>query len=69
MPAKKSNPGSKKNPTGKEAHAALKKLAARYPDNAFLQTSIQLFPPDYEAGPDMSNEVLLHEALAEKYGI
>ena len=63
-------PRSKKKKTSAtKAFAALQALAARYPDNVFLQTSIQLFTPDYETGPDMQDDILLNDALADKYGI
>jgi hypothetical protein len=52
-----------------KAYLELKELASRFPDNEFLQTSLQLFPPDYETGPDMQDDILLNEALSEKYGI
>ena len=52
-----------------KAYLELKKLAEKYPDNEFLQSSLKLFPPDYETGPDMQDDILLNEALSEKYGI
>lgn len=61
-------PGRKRKGASK-AYLELKELASRFPDNEFLQTSLQLFPPDYETGPDMQDDILLNEALSDKYGI
>ncbi len=38
-------------------------------DNEFLQVSLQLTPHDYKTGPDMQDDILLHEALSDKYGV
>jgi len=57
------------NDSEAKAYLELKKLAAKYPDNEFLQSSLKLFPPDYETGPDMQDDILLNEALSDKYGI
>ena len=61
-------PGKKRQGASK-AYLELKKLAARYPDNEFLQTSLKLFSPDHETGPDMQDDILLNEGLSDKYGI
>jgi hypothetical protein len=52
-----------------KAFKAIKELAAKYPGNEFLKISLLLTPPTYEFGKELSDELLLNEALSEKYGL
>jgi hypothetical protein len=44
-------------------------MALKYPENEFLKISLDLTPNNYSSGKELNNELLLNEALAEKYGI
>jgi hypothetical protein len=59
---------SGKTSTGK-AYKAIKELAVKYPDDEFLKISLLLTPPTYEFEQESTDELLLNEALTEKYGL
>jgi hypothetical protein len=50
-------------------YKAVKKMASKYPDNEFLKISLDLTPINYTYSTELSNEMLLNDALTEKYGI
>ena len=59
---------SRKETEGK-VYKAVKKMALKYPDNEFLKISLDLTPINYTFESELSNEMLLNDVLAEKYGI
>lgn len=50
-------------------HNAIQHLASKYPNNKFLEISLELTPKNYKTNEDLSNDQLLNDAYSEKYGI
>jgi len=52
-----------------KVHKELKQMVSKYPTNEFLKISLDITPINYTFELELSNEVLLNDALAQKYGI
>lgn len=55
--------------TESKVHKVLKRMVSKYPNNEFLKISLDLTPNNYIFESELTNEVLLNDALAQKYGI
>ena len=58
-----------KTETNPSIHNTIQHLANKYPNNKFLQLSLQLTPKSYKTAEDLSNDQLLNDAYSQKYGI
>jgi hypothetical protein len=56
-------------PKESTTYQQLKKLAARFPEDDFLRSTLAVTAIDYEHIQDKTDAEILYEALKEKYGL